>query len=82
LGKPKFTGVEKQILNHMQVTDLKNILWINFNKCFARTSQKHKFGHNLIFINLNGMNPIALDSPSKCVTEEFNLASKFILFLK
>ena len=74
--------MHKQNLNHIQLDFMKNVLWFNFNKCFARTSQKPKFEHNIKFINLNGMNPIALDSPSKCLIEEFNLASKFILFLK
>ena len=47
----------------MQLEFLKNMMWLKINKCFARASQKQKNGHSLKFINPNGMNPIALDSP-------------------
>ena len=64
--------VNQQILNHVQLTDLKNMLWVDFNKYFGQTSQKNQFEHNLKFITPNGMDPIDLDSPFKCLALEIN----------
>ena len=68
--------VKQQILNHFQLADLKNIVWLEFNKCFGKTCQKQQIVHNLKFITPNLMNPIDLDIAFKCLEIEINLDSK------
>ena len=44
--------------------------------------QKQQNEHNFNFTTPSEVNPIALESPCKFLTEEINLASKFIVVLK
>ena len=82
MAPQNFTEVAKQILNQARLEFLQNIFWFKFSNCFGKTSQKDKFVNNVKFKTPNGVKPIELDSPSKCLTEEIDLSSKFILFLK
>ena len=64
-------------MNHVQLENMQNDLWFKNNNCFSKTSQKHKFKNNFKFKTPNGMRPISVDKPSKCLTGEIDLASKF-----
>ena len=44
--------------------------------------QKHQNEHNFKFTNSNEVNQIALESSWKYLTDDINLASKFLVFFK
>ena len=67
---------------HIQLKVLQNDLWLRFKNCFAKTCLKNQSEHNLKNEISNWVRPIAVERPSKCLTEAIGLASKFTLFLK
>ena len=72
----------KLIWNHVQLENLKNVLWFIFNNCFTKTCLKIQSEHNFKNTIPNEVRPLAMESPWKFLSVAFNLASKFLLFLK
>ena len=82
LTQPKITVVNTLNLNHVQLADLGLDKYNGNEKCGDEMYQKHQNGHNFNFTNPNEVIQIVLESPWKCLTEEINLVSKFLVVLK